>query len=173
MTWESFVPWFDRMLREVLARQDMRNPRSDFAGALRANADGTAVIGEQASVASQRTLPVVNTGSKLSAQNIAPLSSTFSTTATITIAAHTVQYGFGEVAYGGGSVTGLDGAELYYVYADDPGYDGGPVSYVATKEPLEVVAANQRYYVGSIITSDGSPTTGTGGGGWGWQDLVP
>lgn len=172
MTWDSFAPWFETWQREVAARQDPRNPNNDFADAFVASNDGTAVIGESATVTSQRSIPTVNAGSKLSAQNIAPLSSEFDVTATITIAAHTVQYGFGEVSYGGGSISGLPEDTVYYIYADDPGKDGGVMSYVATTDATEIVAANERYFVGSIRTATaGSPTTGGGGGGWDYSGI--
>ena len=151
--------WMSDFVRDVLARMDPRNPTSDFAGAFLANRDGTATIGVEATVTDQRTLPIVNTGNRLSAQSAIPLTSTGSaSTAAIQIAAHTVQYGFGLVSYGTGSISGLTPATTYYVYADDPDYAGGSVAYSATTSHQTVTASPGRYYVGAIVTAISSPT---------------
>lgn len=101
---------------------------------------------------SQRFLPQVSAGNKLSAQSTAALSATSTSTSTINIASHSVQYGFGQVAFNSGSITGLTTSTLYYVYASDPNYSGGAVTYQATTNPLTVVSNDAYYYLGSITT---------------------
>jgi hypothetical protein len=154
VTWEQL----DVVMREILARQDARNPRNDFAGAFVAHANGSATIGDVASVTSQKTLPIVNTGNRLSAQNANPLTSTGNaSTSQIQISAHTVTYGFGVVSYGSGSITGLTPLQTYFVYAADPTYAGGSVSYTATTSATTVVSNRGYYYVGSIQTANSTP----------------
>lgn len=107
----------------------------------------------------QRFLPQVSAGNKLSTQSQVALSATASATdATIDIAAHTVQYGYGLVSFNSGTISGLSTNTTYYVYADDPDYEGGAVSYFATTNPQTVTASNGRYYVGSITTPLSSTT---------------
>lgn len=114
----------------------------------------------------QRILPLVSASNKLSTQSVQPVSAAdVGSTATISIASHTVQFGFGTVAYGAGSISGLAFSTKYYIYADDPDYEGGAVTYLATTNPINVTAGNGRYYLGSVTT----PANGAGdtGGGWG------
>lgn len=88
-----------------------------------------------------------------------PLSASQSSgVATINAAAHTRYYDFGAVSYNAGSITGLSTSTTYYVYADDPDYAGGAVTYVATTS-LTAAIATGRIYFGKIIT----PSSGSGG----------
>ena len=172
------------MYRDVFSRMDVRYPQNDFSSGLVANGTGGVTLGTAAIPAGrtvgvpalvnkitnagnaqdQTFLPQVSAGNKLSVQNIVPLSSTVSgTVATITIAAHTLQYGFGQTSYGSGSITGLVANTLYYVYANDPTYAGGAVTYVATTNPQTVTSANGYYFVGSIITPLSATTANISG----------
>jgi hypothetical protein len=154
VSWEALAPYLELTFREILARFDPRNPQNDFASAFVVDSAGAATIGVDAKVADQRTLPIVNAGNRLSAQSANPLTSVGSpTTASITVAAHTVRYGFGTVSYNGGTISGLTPAVSYFVYADDPDYEGGAVAYTATTSQQTVVASNGRYYVGAITTA--------------------
>jgi hypothetical protein len=102
----------------------------------------------------QRFLPQVSAGNVLSLQDINPLvASADATTATISIDAHTLQYGFGPVSYNSGTIVGLLPSTSYYVYADDPDYEGGAVSYLATTNRPTLTADNGRYFVGTIETA--------------------
>jgi hypothetical protein len=172
------VPYLELVNRELLSKFDARNPQSAFADGLLANTDGSVTLGDAYPVgrtatiaalttritnagraADQRFLPMVNAGNRLSAQNISPLSSTGSaTTAQIAIAAHTVQYGFGTVSYGSGTITGLTPLTSYYVYASDPEYLGGAVAYTATTTATTVVSNDGYYFVGGITTANSTPT---------------
>jgi len=79
------------------------------------------------------------------------------TSKTILIAGSTIQFGDGTVAYNSGSVTpGAYGT--FFIYADDPTYVGGAVTYIASANESDVYAANGRVYFGKI-------TTAVGGGG--------
>lgn len=161
------------LYRDVFARMDVRYPNNDFKAGLVASGSGV-TLGTQAKPAGravgvpalmgkltdtgtaqdQRFLPQVSAGNKLSIQSALPLSATSTATvSTISIASHTLQYGYGSVAYSSGSITGLTPNLNYYVYADDPNYAGGAVSYLATTNAQTVTANNGRYYVGSIVTA--------------------
>ncbi|WP_445364888.1 hypothetical protein ACJJJB_00005 (plasmid) [Microbulbifer sp. ANSA001] len=111
-------------------------------------------------VQDQRNLPQIQSGISSITNGGAPLSaSDAGSTAKITIAAHSVQYGFGTVAYSSGSVTGLLFSKAYYVYCDDPGYNGGAVTYKVTTSFTVLAAGTHRRFVGKIVT----PANGGGG----------
>ena len=80
---------------------------------------------------------------------------------TISIAASTINWGSNAVSYNSGSVTPL-AFGTFYVYADDPTFTGGAVTYRNTNNQLVVYQNDGRVYFGSIITVSGS---GSGGGG--------
>lgn len=171
--WADLREFMQAYHREILAGFDPRNPDNDFAGGLVANGTGGVTLGASAvptgrtvgiptlftwigdtgRAADQRFFPQVAAGNRLSAQSANPLSATSGpSTSTISIAAHTVQYGFGTVSYNSGSITGLTPNTAYFVYADDANFAGGAVSYAATTSAQTVVASNARYYVGQIVT---------------------
>lgn len=97
----------------------------------------------------------------------------------ISIAANTKQYGDGAVAYNSGSVNpGAYGT--YFVYADDPTFAGGAVTYQFTTSVATARAGNGRILFGKITTTGGTPQTGGGdtggstpggGGGGGYFEL--
>jgi hypothetical protein len=128
----------------------------------RSGTDLSTVLGylsDAGRITEQRALPQVSAGNVLSLQNVNPLTATATAlAATITIAAHSVQYGFGQVTYSGGSIAGLTPEADYYVYADDPDYQGGAVSYFATLTRQDVTANNGRYFVGAIRTAIAATT---------------
>lgn len=158
MTWDAFAAWYEAHQREVLARIDARNPNNAFADAF-VYSGGVGTIGDAAKLASQRPLPTVNAGNRLSTQTTNPLTSTgTASTASITIASHVVQYGGFTVSYNGGTISGLSPLTTYYVYADDANLDGGAVTYAASTTPVTVVASKDRYYVGSITTANTTPS---------------
>lgn len=165
--------YMEQWQRYVLARFDLRNDRSDFANGIKA-ANGAVTLGNQAfpvgRAASVPTLvtkindsgralnqsflyPVV-VGNRNSVQSINGVLTSTGTisTATINILSHSVKYDFGSVAYNSGSISGLNQNDSYLVYADDPNFAGGAVSYIATQDPNDVIASG-RYYVGNIVTT--------------------
>jgi hypothetical protein len=104
--------------------------------------------------------PTSTTGAPTTTTN--PLSQS-GTSTTILVASSTFQFGDGTVAYNSGSVNpGSYGT--WHVYADDPTYSGGAVTYVATATPSNTVANPGRVYFGRIVTAGGGGATGTGGG---------
>lgn len=133
----------------------------------RDGADHYALDATLARATDQRILPLVSASNKLSTQSAQPLTAADEGggLASISIASHSVQFGFGTVAYNSGSITGLANSTKYFVYADDPEYEGGAATYLATTNANLVTAGNGRYYLGSITT----PSGGGGGtsGGWG------
>jgi hypothetical protein len=89
----------------------------------------------------------------------------------INIAASTNKFGPGNVSYNSGSVDpGIFGT--YYVYADDPTFAGGAVTYQFSTDISVLTAAEGRIPFGKIITAFGAPGTGgghDGGGGKGYS----
>jgi hypothetical protein len=92
------------------------------------------------------------------------------TSKTINIAASTFQFGDGTVSYNSGSVTPATYGN-WYVYADDPAYAGGAVTYVATATPSDCNAGNGRLVFGAITTAAGGGGTSVGGGSGGGGPL--
>ena len=134
-------------------------------------------IGDTGQAVSQRLLNQIAAGNKQSTQSVQPLTAAdVGATATISVASHNVQFGFGAVAYNSGSITGLGFSTLYYVYADDPTYAGGAVTYLSTTNANNITANSGRYYVGKVTTpADGAGYTGGGwgGGGGGGGSQIP
>jgi hypothetical protein len=89
-------------------------------------------------------------------------------TKTINVASSTMQFGDGQVSYNSGSVTPATFG-TWFIYADDPGFNGGAVTYVASANESDVYAGNGRIFFGSITTTApgsqvGGPAAGAGGG---------
>ncbi|WP_444884521.1 hypothetical protein [Microbulbifer sp. PSTR4-B] len=117
-------------------------------------------LNEKGRIAEQRSLPHIQSGISSITSGGAPLTARDDgSTAKITVASHTVQYGFGAVSYNSGSITGLSFSRKYYVYCDDEGYEGGAVTYKATTSFTVLAANTHRRYVGTITT----PSNGGGG----------
>jgi hypothetical protein len=111
-------------------------------------------ITDEGKAEDQRFLPQVSAGNVLSLQDVDPLvASSDATTATISIAAHTNRYGAFLVSFNSGTIVGLVPETTYYVYASDPDYEGGAVTYLATTNRQNVTADNGRYFVGAILTA--------------------
>ena len=105
-------------------------------------------------------------------RSINPLSATDAgTNASIAITAHSYDYDFGTVNVNSGSITGLAFSTTYWVYFDDPRYEGGAVTYVATTTIGDVTGAQARIYLGTVDTpaNGGGDTSGRGGGGRGLE----
>ncbi|QFT55575.1 hypothetical protein [Microbulbifer sp. THAF38] len=103
-------------------------------------------------VQDQRSLPMIQASVASLPTSSALSASDDGNTAKITIAAHTVQFGFGPVNYNSGSISGLSFSTRYYVYCDDPGIKGGAVTYYATKNFPTSAAGTWRRSVGTINT---------------------
>jgi hypothetical protein len=87
------------------------------------------------------------------------------TSTTINVAGSTWQSGDGQIGYNSGTCTGPANNADNFVYADDPTYSGGGVTYVATLTGPDTVAAPGRLYFGVVhLLSAGGGATGTGGG---------
>ncbi|GAA5446206.1 hypothetical protein Misp06_04415 [Microbulbifer sp. NBRC 101763] len=109
-------------------------------------------------VQDQRNLPMIQSGIASLPTSSALSGSDDGSTAKITIAAHSVQFGFGIVNYNSGSITGLSFNTKYYVYCDDPGTQGGAVTYYATTNIYQLAASTWRRGIGTITT----PSNGGG-----------
>lgn len=169
--------WVNEMAKWVLKEAKFGD------GSIQTSAGATVSGLDQISgrVPSERSLPMSMVGNYGSAQNTSTLTaSDGGSTATITVASHTLTTPSGVVTYNAGSVTGLSYSTAYYVYADDAEFAGGAVTYAATATPTDIVASTARYYVGSITTgvqgtsgnlagiTKASPTTFTMGAVHGW-----
>ncbi len=80
----------------------------------------------------------------------------------------------GSVTYNSGS-TDPGGIGTWYVYADDPFFQGGAVTYHATGTNPVVTGAEGRVYFGKITIVTGTGSTGGGGGGgacWAGDTLI-
>lgn len=174
MTWDALGSVLEQWQRDVLAKLDIRNDRSDVAGGIigtdtgvQLNA-GASLQGRASSslptvlsrvtdggrAQDQRFLPMVSAGNILSVQNVFPLSATAdATTASITVADHILYLGYGSISYTGATITGLTPDETYYVYADDPDFAGGVVTYEVSTSKTDVPGNNGRYFVGQIDTA--------------------
>jgi hypothetical protein len=172
-TWEGIYQLFSRYHRDGWAAFDLRNPNTEFANGLK-GVDGGVVVGTTAQIAGrpsssiptvlgkvtdggkaqdQRFLPASAVLSPSSLQDVDPVTaSSGATTATVNIASHSVVADFGTVAYNSGAISGLNLNTAYYVYADDPNFAGGAVSYLASTSRTTAVASGSRYFVGSVTT---------------------
>lgn len=82
----------------------------------------------------------------------------------IVIAASTMQFGSGQVSYNSGSVEpGAFGT--FFIFADDPTFAGGAVSYQFTTDAEVALAAEGRILFGKITTAGGAARTGGGNTG--------
>lgn len=105
-------------------------------------------------VPSEQSLPMVATGNLSSVQDDStPLSaSDAGASATISVAAHSLDMSTGPVSYNAGSITGLAYSTKYFVYCVDAAYAGGAVTYLASTDATDIVANVGSYYVGQITT---------------------
>ncbi len=152
--WERFL----RRLNETIEDEGERaviNALTTIATRSGTNLDSLLqMLTDDGKAEDQRFLPQVSAGNVLSLQDVNPLTaSADATDATISIAAHTLQYGFGTVSYNSGTIVGLVPSTTYFVYADDPDYEGGVVTYLATTVRQNVTADNGRYFLGAIETA--------------------
>ncbi|HEX2093313.1 MAG TPA: hypothetical protein VHG28_12975 [Longimicrobiaceae bacterium] len=91
---------------------------------------------------------------------------------TISIAAHTTYFPWGNIAYNGGTISGVYGQSTYYVYTRDPNFAGGAVTYYATTDPATLSNDPNNYYVGYVVTpAAGQPPSSGGGGGGGCVEV--
>lgn len=82
----------------------------------------------------------------------------------ITIAASTAQFGTGTISYNSGSVDpGVTGT--FFVFADDPTFAGGAVTYQFSSTAPPQTASDGRINFGKITTSAGASTGGGSTGG--------
>lgn len=177
VTGEALASILTEWQTRVLAALDVRNDANDFAEGLYQEDTGKLVIGADARLtgrtssslptvlarvgdngraSTQQFLPQVSAGNVLSMQDTGPVTAEATAgpgNAEITIASHSIQYGFGAVTYNAGTIAGLDPDTNYYVYADDPEYAGGAVTYLATTNRQTVTASNGRYFVGAVRTT--------------------
>jgi hypothetical protein len=104
-------------------------------------------------VADQKFMPNLVAAGAGTVLSVNPLAASDNgTTAKITVAAHTRQYGFGVLSLNAGSITGLSFSTKYYIYYDDAAYLGGAVAYQATTSLQTIAAGNHRVYVSNIVT---------------------
>jgi hypothetical protein len=82
----------------------------------------------------------------------------------INIAASTAQFGTGTISYNSGSVDpGVTGT--FFIFADDPTFAGGAVTYQFSATPPNQTASDGRVNFGKITTSAAASTGGGNQGG--------
>lgn len=82
----------------------------------------------------------------------------------ISVAASTAQFGNGTISYNAGSVNpGIQGS--FFVFADDPTFAGGAVTYQFSATAPSQTAADGRVNFGKITTSAAASTGGGNSGG--------
>jgi len=110
----------------------------------------------------QRAISTVGSAGEGAVFNINPLSASENgTTATIAIAAFNITFGFGVVSYNLGSISGLAGNTDFFVFFDDPDYQGGAVTFLVSTNINTITGNDGRIFMGSIKT----PVIGSGQGG--------
>ena len=171
---QSVFDWWVQIQRYQLAPMDIRNSESDFAsGILADSSTGTVTLGTSA-LPSGRSAPIptlfshigdggraadtrflypVTVANKNSVQSTSAIltATSGSSTSTIAVASHSVKFDFGTISYNSGSITGLSTSTAYYVYASDPDFAGGAVTWLATTNPDNLIAQGL-YYVGAVST---------------------
>jgi len=121
---------------------------------------------------SDRIMPQALLGNMGSVQTTLPVSGTDAgADATVTIDAHVLSRSSGDVSYSAGSITGLAYDTKYYVYADDPEFEGGAVTYKTTTDKAVIVADLGRYFVSEVTTPSAARSATTGGVGAGCSVL--
>lgn len=152
--WEEFLRKLNQQVRYD-GQRAVLNALTTIASRTGTDLDTLASwLTDEGKAEDQRFLPQVSTGGVSSRQDAGPVTADADAfTAQIDIAAHTLQYGFGAVSYGSGTITGLDPETNYYVYADDPNYLGGAVTYLATTNGQLITANDGRYFVGAVRTT--------------------
>lgn len=151
MEWETFAPWFRQFLRDEVRLLDVRDAQAELA--YDSHFLNNINLVNRNSVQDTDDILTGNPGAGAG-------------DASITIAAHTVLFDYGDVAYGAGLIDGLDPEEFYYVYTNDVRREGGAVSYSVTTNPDNLIGKGI-YYVGSIelpVAGGGSVTSGGGAG---------
>jgi hypothetical protein len=154
MDWSSYGPWWRAFMRDELRLMDIRDQQQEpVYGRTAILPTLVTYIGNTGRAASQRFMHPLYAANRNSVQNIDTVITATSgaSDSTITIASHSVKFDFGTVAYNSGSIAGLLPVTLYYVYADDPEFAGGAVSYLVTTNPDNLIAQG-RYYVGFVTT---------------------
>lgn len=127
---------------------------------------GRAFVGLAATGRLQKTL---RAGQQLAANQVRGTQSGLSIDsdgiATITISAHSLRVGAETISYNSGSVGILAFLADHYIYADDPEFAGGSVTYLVTTTLAVLGEADGRYYVGTVRPRSGLPDSGGDGGG--------
>lgn len=163
--WSTFQLWWQQVVDKVEAQETAQ----DTLLAQIVAAQNAAAAAAADAAAAQSTADTAEKNDKISSSWTSPGSVLTATDAgsdaTITIAAHTRNYGDGTtVSVSGASKTGKAYSTAYYVYYNDPSLAGGAVSYQVTTSAT-TAAPNKtsgRHFVGKVTTPAAAapPTTG-------------
>lgn len=147
----------------------LTSPETDFVGVMDVRCvkgDALRIAGSGARLGDSRNQQMVTVGNFGSAWNGLELSYTStSTTATISASAATLDTGSASIAYNASSVgtTGTAGqTKTYYLFYDDPKYQGGSIPLGGTTNYRNTIRGNGRLFLGKIDVV--FPSSGTGGG---------
>lgn len=143
------------------------NTNTDFL----TDGTGTPIAGGKRGAIALDTNNRLADSSRANALNVSntPTSSTVLSNAgggatSISIAASTAQFGNGTISYNAGSVDpGVTGS--FFIFADDPTFAGGAVTYQSTTSAPTQTASDGRVNFGKITTSAAASTGGGFGGG--------
>ncbi|HEX8693399.1 MAG TPA: phage tail protein [Longimicrobium sp.] len=160
---QSGSAWFDDI--EVIVES-----RYATEGATRSKAGLAAGTGQLASPAKGLPYFQGNRGSAIKGYsgNLISTTNNGDGTATVSLAAHTHQFGQMDVNYNSGTVTlsGVAALQEWFVYTDDLNLAGGAATYLATQSEETAKAGNGRVFVGIAgVPASGATTPGTPGGG--------
>lgn len=126
-----------------------------------------ASVAQAAAVAAQNAADGVTTTAKLSGSGVSGATITATdagTDVTISVTNHTRVYSDGTSALvNGPDVTGASYSTTYYVYYDDPDYDGGTVTYQISTSDATAAQTGVRHLIGSVLTPAAGQPPAPGG----------
>jgi hypothetical protein len=167
----SPVAWNDTSGNTAIVDATFRGKFTDVLTTKQALLNAISAASKALADAAQSTASTAKKNDKISASATVPSvvvsASDAGTSATITVAAHTRQYGDGTtLAVAGGSITGLPYSTLHAIYYDDPTTANASPTYsvTTTLKNAQPNMADGRHYVDQITTpaSGGGSTSGSG-----------
>lgn len=153
----AFHQWWETILRQIELSINSIQAALDAAGIATAAATAAQTAADNASSVAKLTSSGM-TGMVLTATDSG-------SNVTISISAHTRIYGDGSsVSVNSGTLTGRAYSTTYYIYYDNPGFNGGAVAYQSTTNMSTAAQTGSRHLVGVVTTppATGAPVNGDG-----------
>jgi len=175
VTSSSTPDWTDQRYDSIVGIGGDVRKKDSTGGSTDILIDGSsAYITDNLYIQNQQSVPPINVANKsvtqVSLTTRLVLESSASTSkdyAPIYIGSHNLTIGESTVTYNNASISTTTYGVKYYVYTDDPKWEGGTRTYVASSSYNDMLKGSGRYYVGYVVTptSKGAlDTTGAGGG---------